>query len=302
MNKLGKKVSSLMLIILIALSMLPTQIFAEEISIEGVEEGEEQNEEENVEVEEQEEPQQDLTGAVIIVKDAKYTGAALKPVVEVLLDGDLLDEGIDYTVSYFNNVNAGKGVVKIIGKGNFTGSAKTTFMISSASISGAIISGVKDKVYTGKAITQSITVKLRSKKLKAGTDYTVSYVNNKRVGTATLTVKGKGNYTGIDSVYFKILPKATGLSKLTSGKKSFTAQWKKQATQTDGYILQYSTDSTFKKNVKTKKITNVNTTKATITGLLGNKTYYVRICTFKNVNGKTYMSAWSKSKRVTTKK
>ena len=100
---------------------------------------------------------------------------------------------------------------------------------------------------------------------------------------------------------FKILPKATGISNIVPGKKSFTVQWKKQANQTNGYIIQYSTDKNFKKDVKNKKITNANTTKATISGLSGNRTYYVRICTFKLVNGKTYSSAWSNSKTVKTK-
>ena len=115
------------------------------------------------------------------------------------------------------------------------------------------------------------------------------------------SVKGKGNYTGSLSKSFKILPKATGISNITPGKKSFSLQWKKQANQTNGYIIQYSTDKNFKKDAKTKKITNVNTTKATISGLSGNRTYYVRICTFKLVNGKTNSSAWSKSKTVKTK-
>ena len=52
---------------------------------------------------------------------------------------------------------------------------------------------------------------------------------------------------------FKILPKATGISNIVPGKKSFSLQWKKQATQTNGYIIQYSTDKNFKKDVKTKK-------------------------------------------------
>ena len=217
--------------------------------------------------------QKNLSDADITVMDARYTGSALKPAVEVILDGDLLDEGTDYTVFYSNNVNAGKGTVKITGKGDYTGSAKATFTISPASISGASISGVKDKVYTGKNLTQAITVKVGSKKLKSG--------------TATAN--------------FKILPKATGISNIVPGKKSFTAEWKKQANQTNGYIIQYSTDKNFKKDVKNKKITNANTTKATISGLSGNRTYYVRICTFKLVNGKTYSSAWSKSKTVKTK-
>ena len=245
--------------------------------------------------------QKNLSDADITVMDARYTGSALKPAVEVILDGDLLDEGTDYTVFYSNNVNAGKGTVKITGKGDYTGSAKATFTISPASISGASISGVKDKVYTGKNLTQAITVKVGSKKLKSGTDYSESYANNKNVGTATLTIKGKGNYTGTATANFKILPKATGISNIVPGKKSFTAEWKKQANQSNGYIIQYSTDKNFKKDVKNKKITNANTTKATISGLSGNRTYYVRICTFKLVNGKTYSSAWSNSKTVKTK-
>ena len=170
------------------------------------------------------------------------------------------------------------------------------------SISGATISGVKDKVYTGKALTQTITVKVGSKKLEAGTDYTESYKNNKNVGTAILTIEGKGNYTGTATARFKIIPKGTTISSLIAGKKSFTVKWKKQATQTDGYLIQYSTDKDFKKDVKSKAIKKVDTTRAIIKELAGNKTYYARICTYKLVNGKKYYSTWSKIKSVKTNK
>ena len=63
--------------------------------------------------------------------------------MEVVLDGDLLAQGTDYTVFYSDNVNAGKGSVKITGTGDYTGSANAEFTISPASISGAAISGVK---------------------------------------------------------------------------------------------------------------------------------------------------------------
>ena len=84
--------------------------------------------------------------------------------------------------------------------------------------------------------------------------------------------------------------------------KGFTVKWKKQATQTDGYLIQYTTDKDFKKEVKTKTIKKVDTTKATIEGLAGAKTYYVRICTYKLLNGKKYCSTWSKMKSVKTNK
>jgi len=63
---------------------------------------------------------------------------------------------------------------------------------------------VKDQVYTGKALTPAVTVKYRDKTLKKGTDYTVSYKNNVKPGWATVTVTGKGNYTGSKIVTFFI--------------------------------------------------------------------------------------------------
>ena len=73
------------------------------------------------------------------------------------------------------------------------------------SISSAKISDIKTQLYAGKAVTPSVTVTLNGKKLKAGTDYTVSYTNNTKAGaTATVTVVGKGNYTGVVTQNFKI--------------------------------------------------------------------------------------------------
>ena len=72
------------------------------------------------------------------------------------------------------------------------------------SLSKAILIGVYDARYTGKAIRPTPVVKLNGKTLKAGTDYTVSYKNNVKVGTATVTVTGKGDYTGAASETFRI--------------------------------------------------------------------------------------------------
>ena len=64
---------------------------------------------------------------------------------------------------------------------------------------------VADQNYTGKALKPAPTVKHGGKTLKAGTDYTVSYKNNVNVGTATVTITGKGNYTGSKSANFQII-------------------------------------------------------------------------------------------------
>lgn len=74
-------------------------------------------------------------------------------------------------------------------------------------------SSVGNYTYTGSAIKPAVTVKHGSKTLKAGTDYTISYKNNTNVGTATITITGKGNYTATKNITFKINPK--DISQLT---------------------------------------------------------------------------------------
>lgn len=168
------------------------------------------------------------------------------------------------------------------------------------SLAKATVTGVKNKVYTGKALTQAITVKLGGKTLKNGTDYSVTYTANKNVGVATLTVTGKGNYTGSVKKTFKILPKATTLSKLTAGKKQLTVQWKKQTAQVTGYQIQYSLKSNFA-SAKTVTVTKNSTVKTTIKKLAAKKKYYVRIRTYKTVGKTKYYSSWSAAKNITTK-
>ena len=156
--------------------------------------------------------------------------------------------------------------------------------------------------YTGNTIKPAVTVKSGKTTLKNGTDYTVSYKDNKKVGTATVTVTGKGKYKGTVKKTFKINPTGTTLNKLTAASKAFKATWKKQTTETTGYEIQYSTDKNFKKGNKTSNIGKNKTTSTTIKKLTGKKKYYARIRTYKKIGKTTYYSSWSKSKYVTTKK
>ena len=161
--------------------------------------------------------------------------------------------------------------------------------------------------YNGKVKTPSVTVKdSKGKTLKKNTDYTVSYAKGrKNVGKYAVKITFKGNYSGTKTLYFYIKPKTTSISSLTSGSKKFTVKWKKQATQTTGYQIQYSTSSKFSK-AKTVTVGKNSTTSKTISKLKGKKKYYVRVRTYKTVkiNGKAtkIYSSWSKVKAVTTKK
>ena len=166
------------------------------------------------------------------------------------------------------------------------------------SIKKAKAAAIEDKTYTGKAIKPAPVVKYNGKKLVKGTDYTVTYADNKNIGKATVTIKGKGKYKDSVKVTFRINPKAVSLTSLTAGKGKLTVKWKKTVGGA-GYQLQYSLSSSFKSSQKVN-ITKTATVSRVLKNLKSGKTYYVRIRSYKLVGGKTYVSAWSKalSKKV----
>ncbi len=228
-----------------------------------------------------------------------YDGKAKKPGVTVKLNGKTLKNGTDYTVSYSNNTKVGTAKVTITGKGNYTGSVSKTFSIKN-NFKKATVSGISTKAFTGKNITQSITVKYNGKTLKNGTDYTVSYSNNKKIGTATVKIAGKGSYTGTITKTFKINPAKQEIQKLTAKSKAFFVDWAQKGSAT-GYEIQYATNSKFT-SAKKVTITSNKTDKTTISKLSGKKKYYVRVRSYTTVKGTKYYGAWSASKSVTTKK
>ena len=228
-----------------------------------------------------------------------YDGKAKTPFVTVKVGGKTLKKDTDYTVSYSNNTKVGTATVKITGKGNYTGSVSKTYSIKN-NFKKATVSGISTKAFTGKNITQSITVKYNGKTLKNGTDYTVSYSNNKKIGTATVKIAGKGSYTGTITKTFKINPAKQEIQKLTAKSKAFFVDWAQKGSAT-GYEIQYATNSKFTR-AKKVTITNKKTDKTTISKLSGKKKYYVRVRSYTTVKGTKYYGAWSASKSVTTKK
>ena len=228
-----------------------------------------------------------------------YDGKAKTPSVNVKVNGKTLKKDTDYTVSYSNNTKVGTAKVTITGKGNYTGSVSKTYSIKN-NFKKATVSGISTKAFTGKNITQSITVKYNGKTLKKGTDYTVSYSNNKNIGTATVKIAGKGSYTGTITKTLKINPAKQEIQKLTAKIKAFFVDWAQKGSAT-GYEIQYATNSKFT-SAKKVTITNNKTDKTTISKLSGNKKYYVRVRSYTTVKGTKYYGAWSTSKSVTTKK
>lgn len=144
-----------------------------------------------------------------------YTGSAFTPDVTLTYNGKTLVKNTDYTVAYSNNTNAGTAKITITGKGNFSGTKTVTFAVNARDISAATSSTVAAQTYTGSAFTPDLTLTYNGKTLVKGTDYTVAYSDNINAGTATITITGKGNFTGTKKITFQITGKS--IENMTAG-------------------------------------------------------------------------------------
>ena len=161
------------------------------------------------------------------IEKQSYTGEEIEPAIVVKDGTTTLVKDTDYTVEYMNNINAGtSATVKITGKGNYTGNKATTFEITPADLSKAVVTGV-DKKYTGSAVTTTVTVTVSGVELKENVDYIVTdYYNNIEVGAATVAVKAaSANCTGsqIGTFYITEPVSMNRLYNPNSGEHFYTA-------------------------------------------------------------------------------
>lgn len=215
----------------------------------------------------------DGTAFIEALKNTKYLSA-------FILRGTLGDDGL---VMCYESVPS-----ELIVTPDFNFNKKSSGS-SAKNISSLSVSKISDKSYTGKAIKPTVTVKDGAKTLKNGTDYTLSYKNNTKIGTATVTIKGKGNYTGTKIVNFKILPKKTTLKVKKSGSKA-TLSWNK-VNGAEKYVVYCSTNGG-----SYKKISTVSSSKTSVTISkldFTKNTYKFRIRSYAKVDGKTYYSPYS---------
>ena len=135
--------------------------------------------------------------------DKTYTGSPCVQGVSVK-DSDAKLTVDDISVTYENNINVGTATIIYTGKNNYTGEIRKNFKITEASITDDMIANIPSVTYDTKAHTPEVTVMFNGSKLEAGKDYDVAYTNNINAGTATVTVTGKGNFTGTASKDFAI--------------------------------------------------------------------------------------------------
>lgn len=187
------------------------------------------------------------------------------------------------------------------------GNVKATYSVTTPAIS---ISNAQVAVdgssfaYTGSRIKPAVTVTLDGVELEKGTDYTVKYAANKKVGTATVTVIGTGIYAGTVAAQFDIVPASVTNLKATAAKKSVKLAWDKRKAQTDGFVICWATSKVKLAKGKALKTATVKKAAAksyTASKLKSGKRYYFKVRAYKVVDGVKVYSAWSAVKGAKAK-
>ncbi|MBQ6585183.1 MAG: leucine-rich repeat domain-containing protein, partial [Coriobacteriales bacterium] len=142
---------------------------------------------------------------IVGIADQTWTGSDLRPEPELSIDGKTLVKDADYELAYEDNTELGTATITVTGKGNFSGMKTVTFQIVPADISGAEAATIADQPWIGSAITPEPVLSFNGKTLIAGSDYDLEYSDNIDLGTATITMTGKGNYAGTKTVTFQIV-------------------------------------------------------------------------------------------------
>lgn len=234
-----------------------------------------------------------------------YNGQSITPVVYVAYNHNYLIQNTDFTATYSNNNAPGVATVKITGNGNYSGSISKTYIIlpekiasvsikkdsaTSAIISWSAASKVSGyeilkfdsakNAYVHLAYVSSDQTSYKASSLKNSTAYYYQI-------RAYKTVNDK-NYYGEagNTVFTFIKPSKVKLTSVTLSKTTLNVEWKK--VNCSGYEITYTTDSKFKKGLKTVKIKNPKTVKKAIKKLKKNKKYYVKVRAYTDYNGVRY--------------
>lgn len=238
-----------------------------------------------------------------------YDGKSKAPKVTVKYSNQTLASGTDYTVSYSNNKSCGAATVRITGKGNYSGTVTKTFSIVPKKVTGMTSSRTTSSIsLKWPKIAGAAVYKVYQASSPNGSYKKIKTVTSPNVTVSKLTAgkkyyfkvvacgKKDGSYAGNSSTsfYTATAPKKVTLKSVSKSGGTLTVKWGKVTGS--GYYLQYSTNSKFKSNVKTVKISSSSTTSKTIKGLSTNYTYYVRVRAIVSFSHKSYSGAYSTAK------
>ena len=155
------------------------------------------------------------------IEDQTYTGSAVEPEVVIWNKGHTKKlTSDDYSLTYDKNVNVGTATVTAEGKDKYSGSLEQTFKIAAADIADAEIAAMDPEINTGQELTPEPELTFNGASLKAGVDYEITgYENNVEIGSATINIEGKGNFTGTTTCSFEIIENDGGYSQLPETEK-----------------------------------------------------------------------------------
>ena len=139
------------------------------------------------------------------ITEQTFNGGALEPNPEVSYNGATLVKDVDYTLTFANNTDIGTATVTITGIGHFEGTVTRQFLIRTKTLEQNFVASIANQEYTGTAIEPNVELIYNGSALKENVDYRISFSNNTEVGTATATIKGRGNYVGTIKVQFHIV-------------------------------------------------------------------------------------------------
>lgn len=173
-----------------------------------------------------------VPGAVSDVKNVAFTGSEIIPDVTVTLNKVVLNEGVDYDIVFSSNTNVGTASYTVTGKGNYFGSVTKTFEITAADIASIDDVTIASQVFTASQIAPTVELVFGEYNLTEN-DFDIEYGENLNVGTGSVVIKGKGNFTGTVTVEFDIVAKdiSEGITALIPGTTP--------GAQPEGVVLKY---------------------------------------------------------------
>jgi C1A family cysteine protease len=257
----------------------------------------------------------DLKDAAVTITDSRYLAA-----VEIVAPKeDFIEYPVEYPIDdYDSQADAALGQsyaaesgIEKVKKGKYVDLVKNTGAklnvcikaytkdtgVKLTNLSKAEVNGYTDQTYTGKLIKQTPVVRLDGETLVEGRDYRIVYKNATNPGIATMTIVGNGIYSGSVSKDYKIFPKPTKITAVSSTSKGkLKLKWE-SAAKVSGYEV-------YGKKSGSSKYTRMRTTSSTSTTLQGLKSkqkYYVKVRAYKNVKGQKVYSSFSKWRSKTIK-
>ena len=239
-----------------------------------------------------------------------YNGMEQTPKLTVTYNGVALKENEDYVATYSNNIKVGTAKVTLSGgsNGNYVGTKIVTFQIAQKDISDVQAAKIENVQYTGTAVKPQVILTDLGKQLVENTDYVLTYTNNVAAGTATITVRGKGNYSGTKKITYQITP--LNISKVKVGKIA-NQKYTGKAITPNLTITSGTTRLILNKNYTVKYSSNKKPgkAKAVLTGIgnyTGSKTVYfyiapakARLVSATSTKAKTMKLKWKKDTKAT---